>query len=754
MTLIYSDSFDADTAGALAAGWSNVTGTWRVGTLRPVTGTQSFGDTAASNGDVALYTAATAAADMEVFYNETIGTAANSSAIGCVLRSDSTFANAYAILIYNGPTGSNQLILFKRVSSSFTQLTVANIADFVSGHTYGLRAQIVGTAIKARIWDITAGTAEPTTWQINTTDSSITAAGYAGLYNGGTALNSIDDFMLLNPDTTGAATTIALSGPSSGGATATSTVFTVSVNGTLASTLTVTPSDGGAGGTFNPATITIASGSNPAAQSFTYTPSAAGTKTLSFSNNGSLTNPANKTYTAGSSAATAITVSGPSSGAAGLASSNFTALVNGSLTAAVTVTPSDGGNGGTFTPTTVTFAVGSSPPAQTLTYTPGSAGAKTLSFTNNGSLANPATLTYTATAVVAIAPNNAAIIYSPGNWDVTATRALSINAGAYFRTLFSGSSITLNFNVASMVSPATEIYYRIDGYESQSPWIKASIAATITPTMPSDMSSFPYHLIEVMIKSTSYSNNRWNTGTGCAVLFTGLTLASGGTVVAPGVAPNGSILFFGDSITEGLRTVQSSASNECDNSDAMMGWAYEQKNLLGIEAGIIGFGATGLTVAGQGNVPVFASTLGYIMSGLARSSSIANLKLIVLNEGTNDGSASASAVTTALKAVLNTLISTYSGVPIAVMRPFNGTQAAALQAGITGCSNPSIVHWIDTTGFFNVAYGADSLNLHPSGPNNLAIIAPQVAAALKPVLVPASASGATIRTTGSRGGLR
>lgn len=76
-----------------------------------------------------------------------------------------------------------------------------------------------------------------------------------------------------------------------------SSLFTVAIpNGTaLTSSVVITPSDGGNGGSFSPATITLNASTSSA--TFTYTPSSTGSKTLSFTNNGSLTNPSNLTFT-------------------------------------------------------------------------------------------------------------------------------------------------------------------------------------------------------------------------------------------------------------------------------------------------------------------------------------------------------------------------------------------------------------------------------------------------------------------------
>lgn len=95
-------------------------------------------------------------------------------------------------------------------------------------------------------------------------------------------------------------------------------------------------------------------------------------------------------------AATAVTLSGPNGGVAQVASTNFTVGADGTITGTVTVTPSDAGAGGTFTPTSV--QISSASPTATFTYTPpAGAAVRTVSVTNNGALADPASISYTVT---------------------------------------------------------------------------------------------------------------------------------------------------------------------------------------------------------------------------------------------------------------------------------------------------------------------------------------------------------------------
>ncbi|TXN43595.1 GDSL-type esterase/lipase family protein [Methylobacterium sp. WL7] len=144
--------------------------------------------------------------------------------------------------------------------------------------------------------------------------------------------------------------------------------------------------------------------------------------------------------------ATAYTLTGPTSGTAGTASSNFTVAAQGALSAPVTVTPSDSGNGGTFTPTSVSLGASNNPTA-TFTYTAASAGTKAISTSNGGGLTNPASITLTAAAapVQATAPAAPTITLTPGTaqisvaWTDGAANGAAITSHKLYRGTASGS---------------------------------------------------------------------------------------------------------------------------------------------------------------------------------------------------------------------------------------------------------------------------------------------------------------------------
>lgn len=334
-------------------------------------------------------------------------------------------------------------------------------------------------------------------------------------------------------------------------------------------------------------------------------------------------------------------------------------------------------------------------------------------------------------SAVFIRPNDPAISYSPYNWGVTASNASTINSGAYFRVLFTGNSATLHFDTSLMVYPASQLYARVDN----SGLFPFTIAPIVTINVPKSLTTdVPYHYLEILVKSTTETRNRWfQAGVpSTRIVFNGLILEAGATV-ALAIPSDLNILVYGDSITEGVLTLGSSAALDTDHNDASVCWSYRLGALLGSEVGVVGFGATGLSLGGSGNVPALVETWDQLWDGIARSFDPAP-DLIVLNEGTNDGTTN---IVAPMIQVLNSLLAACPLTPIAVLRPFNGTEASNLQAAVEGCNEPARVYYVDTTGFYDETYGGD---LHPRGPNDIGRIAPQVASALRPILATAVSS--------------
>lgn len=325
----------------------------------------------------------------------------------------------------------------------------------------------------------------------------------------------------------------------------------------------------------------------------------------------------------------------------------------------------------------------------------------------------------------ALTSNTADVLFSPYNWDIQASTAKTVNAGAYFKTVFGGTTCALNFDMTGLVAPLPQISYRVDRHGA---WTTVPVAATVSITIPADTADYAAkggHLLEVLVKSMTETQARWSTQA-TAVKLTGIILDDGKTISAPPSLPlNG--LFYGDSITEGVRTVNSTATDDTDRNDAAQCWSLEVGRILGAEVGNIGFGATGFNQGGSGGVPSLPNSYNYLYSGVARSFTSAP-DFIVLMEGTNDSGD----VTTNATAVLNALIAATASTKIIVLQPFNGGHASQLQAAIAACTTPARCTYVATTGFFTTANSSDSL--HPYGTENIVHIAPQVADAVRLIL--------------------
>jgi lysophospholipase L1-like esterase len=325
------------------------------------------------------------------------------------------------------------------------------------------------------------------------------------------------------------------------------------------------------------------------------------------------------------------------------------------------------------------------------------------------------------------APDDQSLSFSPYNWRVNAKTAETINPGAYVRFMFNGSFLHFTFNVAAMVSPPSEVYWRVDNGPMTPSLVLPSVSVTLPPN--NTFGDVPFHTVELLIKSTTERANRWTpTENSTRVILTGIHTDG---VLSPWMASDWSVLIYGDSITEGVLTLGSSQASDTDHNDASVVYSSALGPLLGSEVGVVGFGATGLSKGGSGNVPALGDSWDYLWEGVPRSF-LPRPDLIVFNEGTNDGTAD---IVAPMTKVLNGLQMACPGVPIAVLQPFSEPfrtyQTDNLRAAIAASGKPHLTHFVNTTGFYDSAYGG---SVHPTGPNDIARVAPRIARELRGLL--------------------
>lgn len=657
MTVLYTNNFDAETAGTLPAGWINKTGTWVVGTTQPVSGTQTLSSTTNGDGNVVLYTGNAAVADMIVEVSTKLQ--ATQTVMGIQARFDSANANGYSF-VYSATL--HQILLFKKVANAYTQLVawgtnLHTANNFTLGDVITMEASVIGTAISVKFWNATSGT-KPSTPSFSTTDSSITAPGYAGIYNAKSGLT-----VTMGADN-----------------------FVVSDNAVPA---------------------------------------------------------------------TGVLLSGPSSGSVGAPSSNFTVSANGAITGTVTVTPSDSGGGGTFIPTSV--GINTASPTATFTYTPASTGVKTVSVTNDGGLTNPSSISYTSSGgTVTVLPTDANWYFSHNNWNVTAGGATAVCGGAYFKLGFSGTAIAIGVDLSSLAAASVVagnypiVRYTLDnGAYVDSQLTVGQTAISITGLSASNHTIELWYLAGYWENIPTTAADRWTTPSYC-LKITNAIIDPGASSVAPTLKPK-KLLWFGDSISEGIRannsTTQPANQNSYETIPAFVAQA------LNAELGNCSFGGTNYN-AGFNSIPGLLSSYASVYNGVTRLSTgifIVQPDYIAVMMGAN-GAPTTSNVST----FLDNARTAAPNARIFVIVPVGGQGRTNIIAGVASYLSAHLtehkVHIIDVGVAFNT--GLTSIGgatqqaidgLHPRSSWN-ARLACEVIRQMR-MFMPSETQGATTKAT-------
>lgn len=271
--------------------------------------------------------------------------------------------------------------------------------------------------------------------------------------------------------------------------------------------------------------------------------------------------------------------------------------------------------------------------------------------------------------------------------------------GRWFDSTISGT------NVKSTINQGSELYFKVKNTTSinvnfivntayETPYFAYSIdGADMTrqlvtsPTLPTV--SLDEHIIRVVVDGANESEDKWIGERGVA--FKDITVDSTGTVT--GVLPkNKKIMFFGDSITEGVRVLNMNANS--DGNSATGAFPYIASTNLNAISYRVGFAGAGVTKGGDGGAPSLINFIDNMTKN--RLAPYYEPDVVVVNIGTNDFDADTDVFKSQYTAVINRLLIKYSGTPLFIMVPFNGTRKSEI-TDIT--NNKKGVYMVDTTGW-------------------------------------------------------
>ena len=578
---------------------------------------------------------------------------------------------------------------------------------YTAGEDYLLLGSVIGTTYTLGLFRFsnsrwlnagrTAFDQVSRTNAISITVATPTAAGKIGLQNFYTGSSTtglhakalwlanageITDPTALSELSSATAVTLTAPSPASGANGAASGNWTVGADGIISGTIVVTPNDSANGGTFTPSTISISSGSPTG--TFTYTPASAGNKSIAVTNNGGLSNPSSINYTSQANATTVtLTAPSPASGQNGIASGNWTVGADGIISGTVIVTPNDSANGGTFLPSTVSISAGS--PTGTFTYTPASAGNKSIAVTNNGGLFNPSSISYTSNAVVIAYLSDSRIAKSPQNWcnPTVSTTFETVYPGSYFRLSFTGTGITINVDVSGLSA-----YPWVSYFVDSSNRVSQLLTNSTTSIVISGLADTQHDLLFVYNAKNNYNQaNTWNNSQ--KLVITSLIL-SGSNPSFDSLSASNALrtlkgILYGDSITAGLATDTGALAASSGNAAATSSYAWELGNVLDAEFDQCGCGSNGWTTAGVGSFPSFPNEWNLIKQGVSRD--LSSYDFVTVFHGYNDGGSDIS------QSIITNWLTAFRAVSSAwvfIIVPFSGRQRNVLTSAVAAFNDAKV----------------------------------------------------------------
>ena len=212
----------------------------------------------------------------------------------------------------------------------------------------------------------------------------------------------------------------------------------------------------------------------------------------------------------------------------------------------------------------------------------------------------------TAIAGTRIPLNDPNLFFSPYNWSLeSTTAAVTTHPGAYVTGGFQSANVRLDIDTSALAAlpsrAGPRLRWQVDSGQTQS--YQLAVGDVQIPLNSGSLAAGS-HTFKVWFVAADSAQDRWKLPVE-ALRITGMTLDAGGTTAAPTLLSK-RVLFFGDSITEGVHTESAHGDPVIDN-DATHAFTSTCAAALTAEFGVVGVPRQGWTIPGAdgSNVPSF-----------------------------------------------------------------------------------------------------------------------------------------------------
>ena len=281
-----------------------------------------------------------------------------------------------------------------------------------------------------------------------------------------------------------------------------------------------------------------------------------------------------------------------------------------------------------------------------------------------------------------------------GRWGFFENEVSATATGSKIELAFSGKLAVLHFNVDTNEHPYPHLWISVDD--------GAKVEVPLAKYLRVQAAQEGNHVVSIIFKGAVEIQHRWYSPLIGKVTFCGYEADGAGVLPAD---DRKIIEFIGDSITEGVLVDAEYDPGNLDQpnrvyqDDVTATYAYLTAENLDLKPIIIGYGAVGLTRAGNASVPPAEQMYPYCYHGAPALCGAADY--IVINHGTNDSREPAAVYIHAYESFLKLVRDKNKQAKIAVMSPFCGAFREELKEFIAEYNKKyqEDILFIDTAGW-------------------------------------------------------